>query len=118
MTLEYSLETGQSACPEENITFTCIVKGAHSLLWSSDEYIGAGEELDFTTEDQEGRKKYSDANPDTYATLINVVKSGEASLESELHIRSNQSSRVSCKTGNAGSKQSYNFTVLGDGMHV
>ena len=114
--LEYSLETGQSACPGENITFTCIVNGVHTLSWSSDEYIGTGGALlDFTTEDQEGTKKYIN-NSDTYATLMNVVKSGEVSLESQLHIQSNQSSRVSCIAGNTESEQSIDFTVLRDGM--
>ena len=116
VTLEYSLETGQSACPEENITFTCIVKGVHTLSWSSDEYIGTGGTLlPFTTEDQEGTKKCIN-NSDTCATLINVVTSGEISLESQLHIQSNQSSRVSCIAGNAENKQSINFNVLRDGM--
>ena len=114
--LEYSLETGQSACPGENITFTCIVRGSRILSWSSDEYIGTDDVVDFTTNDTKGEKRYINKT-DTYATLIDV-KSGdqELSLESELHIRSNQSSPVSCMTGNNENRQSIHFTVLGDGM--
>ena len=116
--LEYSLEKGQSACPGENIIFTCIVRESEILKWSSDEYIGInGAELDFNTNDTEGREKHVN-NSDTYAILISVVKVGKVSLESTLHIRSNQSSRVSCIAGSGESEQSIDFTVLGDGNYT
>ena len=111
--LEYSLEKGKSACPGEYITFTCIVRGSSILSWSSDEYIG-GEPLQFTTDEEPGLTK-NISNSDTYATLISVVKGSDASLECELHIQSYQSSPVSCSAGNDESRQSINFTVLGDG---
>ena len=69
--------------------------------------------------DEKGERKYSIVDPNTYATLTEIVSTNETTLlRSELHIQSNQSlsSTVSCQNVNAESKQSINFTVLGDGM--
>ena len=61
-----SLETGQSVCPGENITFYCTVNLSQTLFWSSDEYIGPdGEQLEFSNHSTIGVRVNSTVNPDT-----------------------------------------------------
>ena len=117
VTLTDSLEPGQSACPRETLIFYCTVKGSRILYWSSNEYIGTGGvQLEFSTTDEIGDRKNSSVNPDTFAILTNDTDAGGTMLlQSELHIVSNQSSKVSCLTTDAGSRQSIDFSVLGDG---
>ena len=117
VTLTDSLQPGQSACPKENVIFTCIVRGSRTLSWASDEYIGTGgTQLEFSTADHDGLRVNSTVNPDTFAVLTNVTDDGETILlESELHIVSNQSSTVSCLTTDANSRRRIDFAVLRDG---
>ena len=118
VTLTYSLEPGQSACPKENVIFNCIVRESRILLWASDEYIGTdGEQLEFSTADRDGDRMNSSVNQDTFAILTNVTDhGGTILLQSELHIVSTQSSIVSCLTTDAASRRSIDFNVLGDSM--
>ena len=112
-----SLETGQSACPGENITFSCTVNGSQSLSWASDEYIGTGGFLlEFSNHSKKGVPKYGIVNPDTFAVLTDVISIGETFLlQSELYIIvSNQSSTVYCLTTEPESsyRRSIDFDVL------
>ena len=117
VTLTDSLQPGQSACPKEIVIFTCIVRGSRTLFWASDEYIGTGgTQLEFSTADHDGQRFNSTVNPDTFAVLTNVTDDDETILlKSELHIVSNQSSKVSCLTADANSRRRIDFTVLRDG---
>ena len=110
------LEPGQSACPEESLVFTCEVYEANTLVWTSDEYIGAQLQLDYNIYDDVGQINKSYIDPDNnYANLTS--NNNNNFLQSELHIRSNLSSQVSCKSAASGeSKQSIDLNVLGNGM--
>ena len=117
LTYPRPLEPGTSACPGEDVIFTCEVRGADTLIWSSNEYIGAesnGSQLEFTTHDEIGARMNCSIDPENNYAILNQ---NDPYLQSDLHIRSNQSSRVSCRNINTGSKQSIDFTVLGEGMH-
>ena len=112
--LKCPLESGKSACPEESLIFTCDVHESDTLVWTSDEYIGSGFELDFNIYDEVGKRNNSYIDPENnYA----ILTQNATFLQSQLHIRSNQSSQVSCKTAASGeSKQSVDLNVLGNGM--
>ena len=117
LSLSSSLGMGKSACPKEEIKFTCTGNGSRILSWSSNEYIGNnGFQLEFSIFDGNGSRKNSIVRPDTYATLDMVINvNGMFSLQSTLHIVSNLSSVVSCLSVNNSTRKSINFNVL-DGM--
>jgi hypothetical protein len=116
VTLIDSLGTGINACPGEIVTFTCTVNGSRILSWNSNEYIGgsrSGLQLEFSTLDKVGLRINSSISQDTYATLEKVVNSnGISSLQSTLHIVTNQSSIISCLSVNNSTMKSINFKVL------
>ena len=114
LSLDTSLGMGKSACPKEEINFTCTVNGSRILSWSSNEYFGSnGLQLEFSTSDENGLRINSSVSPDTYATLDVVTNAnGMFSLRSTLHVVSNLSSIVSCLSANNSTRKSVDFHVL------
>ena len=90
--LNSTLPKGQLACPGDEITFTCMIRGSPTLTnliiaWSSIHYIGENDLLQFTTSNMMGNTYSSMINVDVVATLTNnAIVSGVSVLESQLRI--------------------------------
>ena len=86
--VRHTLQNGQSPCPGEEITFTCVTRGSPVLAWTSDQYIEqGGTQLEFATFDNENETRTIPINPNTVATLTRkAMENGEQVLESELRI--------------------------------
>ena len=116
MILRSPLTIGQSACPEEEIIFDCIVEGSHILIWNSNEYIGAGSgaQLEFSSRNSIGSRVISQVDSHVFAQLTkNADKGGTVMLQSTLRIVSTRNSTIKCLTLDPGSTGSANLTVLG-----
>ena len=107
------------ACPGEEVTFTCTIRGSQNLttlvlIWNSDEYIGTP--LRFTTENMLGATGMSmiDGNVTATATLTSISNVGGIPvLVSELSVVANQASMVTCLSQTSGNITSTMFTISG-----
>ena len=79
-----TLYKDQFACPGTEVIFTCEVQDFDILGWISEVLIGSsGEQIQFSTGDQQGTRHSSRSNPTTFAilTVTNTMR-----LVSELHV--------------------------------
>lgn len=112
--LNSTLSNERCACPGEQVVFTCITRGSHTLVWSSNEYIGSGGyQLEFSIfiPRQQQRSIYV---PKTIAVLssVNGASSvGNEELISQLHIIASLDSTVSCHD-DTGKMVSIHFSVV------
>ena len=112
--LTSTLREGNRTCPGDVVIFTCTIRGSSSLVlaWSSSEYIGQGNFLQFTTENLPGTIRTSVINGNVTATRTsNTNDNGVSVLESELHIVADQSSTVTCTVANGA--MSREFSIAG-----
>ena len=120
--LSSTLREGNRACLGEEVVFTCAVNDSSSLpdlfiAWSSDEYIGPGAFLQFTTNNIRGANDTSMINENVTATLTrNTDESGVRVLESVLRIVAAQASVVTCNVINRA-QVSTEFFISGKYMH-
>jgi hypothetical protein len=88
-----------------------------TLGWSSDEYIGQGVSLPWSTADMLGATETSismDGNITATATLTkNANVDGVRVLESTLHITAVEASVVTCTSGVDGSSESIELSISG-----
>ena len=100
------LPQDDDACMRNEVTFTCTVRGSLTLTqlilaWSSPEYIGLGDALQFTTQDMPGANNMSSMiNRNVTAILISNMRINEVpELVSELHvIDASQTSVITCSS--------------------
>ena len=117
--LTSTLREGNYTCQGEEVVFTCAVSDSTlSVLvigWISDEYIGPGALLPFTTNDMLGanRTRKIDGNVTAFAVLTrNTNDSGVLMVESTLRIVATVPSEVTCEVNN-GDRVSSSFFVSG-----
>ena len=117
--LTSTLGDGNHTCPGEVVTFTCAISGSSglALAWSSNEYIGQGNLLQFTAESMPGINKTSTNNGNVTAMRTsNTTVNGVTVLESKLLIVAVRDSTVMCiTTGRTVSKE---FFVAGIYIYV
>ncbi len=101
--LTSTLREGNYSCRGEEVIFTCsVVDSSLSvfvLAWSSNEYIGSGDLLQFTTDRSTGANDTSAIDGNVIATLtINTFdnETGVRTVESTLRIIAVQPSMVTC----------------------
>ena len=86
---------------KQSINIKCnVTHGTQILAWESEEYIGFGAQLVFSSTMMEGTIDYSEIMPETYAILTKVInEGGEVQIESELHltVTSNKNFTIKCK---------------------
>lgn len=75
-------------CPEEEVIFTCVIRGSSIIAWKSDEYIGVNQLLEFSIADEIGANHNSSKlNVVAHAILVNKTNDGRVMvLKSQLHI--------------------------------
>lgn len=106
--LTSTLREGSHACEGEEVVFTCTVRDSSGLqilvlAWSSDEYIGSGDLLQFTTENMLGTNDTSTIDGNVTATLTrNTIDNGVRILESTLRLVAVQATMVTCDVTNIG----------------
>lgn len=115
--LRNNLYDGHSAFVAQIVTFTCTIHGNGTILtWTSDEYIGPGDVLEFASIDIPGRTETSSTHPTTVATLINTTidtNTGVTEIVSELHIKASlqyeTTQSVSCRINSHGTPKTIKF---------
>ena len=116
--LTSTLRVGRVACPGEEVTFTCTVRDSSTLpvlqlTWSSDEYIGSGDLLQFTTNNSPGTSDSRMINGNVTAILTNnTIINGVRLLVSTLHIVAVQASMLTCRVTNRA-PVSVGFSISG-----
>ena len=120
--LNSTLHEGTYACQGEEVVFTCTVSDSTlSVLvigWSSDEYIGPGALLQFTTDNVLGDTRTSMINGNVTAILTrNVNDSGVLMVESTLRIVATVPSEVTCGVTNRQDVSS-TFSVSGNKLNT
>ena len=122
--LNSSLPLNQPACPNQRITFTCVVQANSlailALAWSSDAFIGeGGAQIQFgAVRDSPGLRQPSAMNQDTVAEFTALLNGsdGTSHLVSTLNITVSSNlvnPSVSCMDIGSASTATYPFTVLG-----
>ena len=100
------------AFSNENITFTCIVRGSNAIEWSSDDYIGTGgRRLEFISTDRPGSQLNAG---ETLATLVRATQ--DIIIESQLNIRIQSTisvATVRCQNGGTGENTEITFHLAG-----
>ena len=103
---------------EKNVTMTemvvivCKVKNASFMEWSSDEYIGEGQRLQYLFTDRTGDIRNSSKESDIFANLTSL-NSTSFIIESELHITVSANykrSNVTCH--NPGNDEMETLTLI------
>ena len=112
-----SLPDRQVSCPGEEIIFTCVTRGSAVISWTSDEYIGRGDSLTFSTLDNLGETHTSTINPDVVATFVSDNNDGGTRvLESQLHIITSllfPNPSVTCVHSSDSTRHTVSFHVPG-----
>ena len=115
---------GNYTCQGEEVVFTCTVSDSTlSVLvigWSSDEYIGPGALLQFTTNDMPGENRTSmiDGNVTALAILArNTNDNGVLMVESTLRIVATVPSEVTCGVTNREDVSS-SFSISGNKLII
>jgi hypothetical protein len=103
--LTTTLREGNYSCRGEEVIFTCsVVDSSLSVLvlaWSSNEYIGSGDLLQFTTNQMPGANDTSAIDGNVIATLTrNTNETGVLMVESTLRIIAVRPSVVTCDVTN------------------
>ena len=118
--LTTSLPEGNDACTRNEVNFTCTIRGSPNLTalilsWSSLEYIGQGDTLQFASENMPGTNFSSVINENVTAILTsNTMMDGVPVLVSDLRIISaNQNSMIKCDSITNEGSNSTNFIVPG-----
>ena len=83
-----SIPQNGSACPDEDLIFTCVASDSTILAWKSDEYIGTGGvQILFSDRDSPGTVRRSPQNTNTVAMLLNkTYERGVPTLQCQLNI--------------------------------
>ena len=120
--LNSTLLEGTYACQGEEVVFTCTISDSTlSVLvigWSSDEYIGPGALLQFTTDNVLGDNRTSMINGNVTAILTrNANASGVLMVESTLRIVATVRSEVMCGVTNRDDVSS-TFSVSGNKLNT
>ena len=118
--LTSTLREGNRTCPEEEIIFTCTIRGSSVLVldWSSPEYIVQVGSLQLSTANMLGAIRIStgmDGNITATATLTNItIDNGYRVLQSTLRITATVASTVTCSSsGGTGGTGSIEFSISG-----
>lgn len=114
--LSSTLLPGKVLCPGEEVIFTCVTRGSSIIAWMSDEYIGGGKQLEFSTENEIGEHKVTRFG--AIATLVNKSDDGEmiTVLESQLQVNISANftdPSVTCVHVATYSRNTSRFRVLG-----
>ena len=112
---------GASACPGDRINFTCITYSSSILAWQSNYYLGKGGQVDFLSNDQEGKVEPSNIVPNTIAILNSISMENERTdITSTFSViaptDSTDDSRVinvTCINVDIGTKKTINFSLAG-----
>ena len=109
-------------CPGEIITFTCETRGSGVLVWTSNDYIGRGSQLEFTEFNDLDVIRTSSINSYTVATfVINTNIDGRIVLVSQLNINVSASfpnPSVTCVHVRDGLQDTISFQMLGTHVHT
>ena len=111
-TLYSTLYGIQVAFVDEMIVFTCVV-GESSMAWTSDEYIGEGQQLIILSGDPPGVPTSAVDNPQTVAELVSATSSG---IVTQLRIRVASTfpiASVQCQDSTANTMISTTFQLAG-----
>ena len=110
-----TLHEDQFACPGTEVVFTCEVRSQISS-WTSEVLIGSGgEQIQFSTGDQQGTRRNSGSNQNTF-TMLTVSDNVTMRLVSELHVKvplDISDVSVSCNDVVSSMPTTKSFTVLG-----
>lgn len=63
----------QVAYIDETVVFTCVLRGSNNLVWTSDEYIGANQQLNLVSAQRIGTVVTAVGNAQTSAELVNAT---------------------------------------------
>ena len=110
-----TLYENQFACPGTEVVFTC--EGHFQILsWRSEMLIGSGgEQIQFSTRNQQGTRRNSSSNPTTFA-ILTINDNVTMRLVSELHVMvpmDISDVSVSCNDVVNAMSITKSFTVLG-----
>ena len=76
-----SIPPGEVLCPGREVVFTCVTRGSEFIAWMSDDYIGGGRQLEFSTANEIGAKS---RRSNALATLVIKTNNGGTTvLESQ-----------------------------------
>ena len=111
-----TLYEDQFACPGTEVVFTCELIDSQILSWISEVLIGSGgEQIQFFTGDQQGTRRNSSSNQNTFA-ILTVNDNVPMRLVSELHVMvplDISDISVSCNDVVSSMPTTKSFTVLG-----
>ena len=113
VSLNSTLTNGKIAAPNQAVNFTCVVRGANTLIWDSTVYIGEGNEFQIPS--------VGDAVPrirgTTVATRVDTyIDNGVRVIISQLSITALEqfpTSSVTCRDNHEGLSETINFNTTG-----
>ena len=117
--LNCTLSQGYYACPGERLIFTCLMRGSQVLAWSSEEYIGRDQQIEFLSIDRTGTTRQSPIDPNNIASLINISReNGTLAITCNLSITvlqsiNHQGHSVACINVGLGTETVTTFYLAG-----
>ena len=114
-----TLRQGLYACPGDRLNFICETRDSQVLAWSSDEYIGQNQQIEFLSIEREGTARPSSVDPNTVAMLTNVSQqNGILMIKCNLSITvlqsiSHQGHSVTCINVGVGTQNVTTFYLAG-----
>lgn len=110
-----SLRQGLYACPGDRLNFICETRDSQVLAWSSDEYIGQNQQIEFLSFETAGTTRRSPSDTNTIAMLTNVTRQdGTLMIMCNLSITvlpsiSNQGHSITCINVGVGTQNMTTF---------
>lgn len=114
-----NLRQGLYACPGDRLNFTCETRDSQVLAWSSDEYIGQNQQIEFLSFETEGTVRHSSVDPSIVAMLTNVSQqNGTMMIKCNLSITvlesiSHQKHSIACINVGIGTQDVTTFYLAG-----
>ena len=117
--LNSTLNTRHVSYPDQQVVFTCETRNADMLEWSSEEYIGSGDDrLQLLYIEGAGYTRSNDRNPSTVAKIVSADNvDGVVVIVSQLRVVASSripSASVSCRGTGSESKETITFTTTGE----
>ena len=120
--MNFTLRQRLYACPGDRLSSICETRDSQVLAWSSDEYIGQNQQIEFLSIEREGTARPSSVDPNTIAMLTNVSQqNGTLMIKCNLSITvlqsiSHQGHSVTCTNVGVGTQNIATFYLAG--IHV
>ena len=86
VTIASNVSEGETVCPGQTVTFTCVTRGALFVQWVSEDYIGNGD-IQVSETIPFNQRVQRSGNRNVFATLVNrTVEDRILVLVSQLHV--------------------------------